>query len=344
METLSIILDWIIKPAVGALALWIWTISRNRYRDHKFRKEHSVAGKYLAYSEGERAGQPVKDKELLEVNQSITHLNGMARTVDSRRQWNIEAEIVDFGYLSGSYRSAIHTDKSRGTFFLEPEVGVKGEYDGFWAGYDALNRMVKSGKYCWRKLLEPRILPLKDDLRVTQKALAILAVSLGKKYINEADFRGYLGDQHSKFAIGAIIEQEPIAVALAEIMEKPSLESYQASARKAGFNIFLSAYQRVGHLRSIAVKDEYRRQGVGTTLCSNVIEVLRDAGCNAVFTVAWEPGLTQSSMSMFETLGFARIGEVPEFWKVDEVNEDHQCPRCGFPCTCTAIFCLRTQL
>lgn len=344
METLTIVLDWLIKPAVGALALWIWTLARKRYRDRQFRKTHSLAGKYIAYAEGERAGQPVRDKELLQVNQSITSLNGMASTVDSKRQWDLEAEIVDNGCLSGNYRSAIPTDKSRGTFFLEPTLGAKGEYDGIWAGYDSLNRMVKSGKYQWRRLLEPSMSLIEDDPRLKEKLLAILAVSLGKKYINGVEFQGYLGAQKNKFAVSALVNGEAIAVALADTMERDNLEYYELAARKAGFNIFLSSYQRVGHLKSIAVRNEYRRQGVGTLLCLDVIERLKKAGCTAVFTVAWESGSAPASMNMFETIGFSRLGDIKEFWKVDDINQDHQCPKCGFPCTCTAIFCLLKQV
>jgi len=341
-------LEWLLKPVVGlflgVLLTWVVTTIRRRMQDRRFRRIHSLAGRYLAYAEGERDRHNVRDKELLQITQSVGRLSGTARSVDGSRRWSLEGEIVDHGCLSGVYRADVQADKSRGTFFLEPRLGSKGDFDGVWAGYDSVNKRVRCGKYQWYRLLEPTIETLKPDSPHKARALAILSVSLGKKYINEPTFQGYLEGKGSRFALGAILDGEVIGVALAKVMEKDDMDYYDGRARQAGLRTALSPYQRVGHLKSIAVKDGFRRRGVGTALCQEATRLLKQAGCATVFTVAWESGSDQASMSLFSTIGFDTLGEVPEFWRVDNVQEDHQCPKCGFPCTCAALFCLLSRL
>jgi ribosomal protein S18 acetylase RimI-like enzyme len=334
MPILAIAIDWIFKPAVGALALWVWNISKRKYNNYEFRKKYALSGPYMAYATGEREQKPVTEKELLDLHQSVSKVTGTATTLVPKRDWIIKTEILDNGWLSGVYK-AVH-DGSLGTFFLEQEAGRTDRFKGFWSGYDSMVHMVRCGEYEWRKLLQFAVKPIKTDSHLKDKALAILSVNLGKRYVTDAEFQEYLDGKEGR-VFGAFLDDKLIGVALARIWKKDDPTFYEKACGKAGF---LSAHGRMGHLKSAAVTDAYQSKGAGTSLCKAAIQYFREAGCNAVFTVAWESGQPQSSLSMLQGLGFKSFAEVPDFWKVSDPQQDHQCPRCGFPCKCIATFCL----
>ena len=171
-----------------------------------------------------------------------------------------------------------------------------------------------------------------------------MTVNLGKRYIDPESFQQYIESTNGQQAFGAVVEKELIGVVLAQILDADEVQKFESIMRQAGSRVSLSAYGRIGHLRSVAVKDGFRNQGVGSALCVEASSYLKNAGCAAVLTVAWEAGLPHSSVSIFKTLGFDAVVEIKDFWKVDDPQKDHQCPKCGFPCTCTAIFCLQKHL
>jgi ribosomal protein S18 acetylase RimI-like enzyme len=223
---------------------------------------------------------------------------------------------------------------------LEPKLAAKGEYEGIWAGYDSHNRSVNSGNYQWRQLLKTSIRKIPNEAQAKDRALSILSVSLGKRYIDGPTFQGYLEGKNTRFALGAFLNGEVIGVALGKVLEQEDAKYYESQAKKAGIRTALTSYQRVGHLKSVAVHERDQGRGVGTSLCAEAIRHLREVGCTAVFTVGWESGQTHSGIRVFKTLGFEILGAIEEFWQVDDAKDDHQCPKCGFPCKCTAVFCL----
>jgi len=64
----------------------------------------------------------------------------------------------------------------------------------------------------------------------------------------------------------------------------------------------VEGFGELGHLRSVAVDQEFRGGGLGILLVARAAAVARDRGCTQLYAV------TEDAASFFERLGFRPIG------------------------------------
>lgn len=73
-------------------------------------------------------------------------------------------------------------------------------------------------------------------------------------------------------------------------------------------------------------------QGWGKRMSLQAIELLKEAGAQAIATHSWKESPQDSSGKYLRSLGFRSVALHPFYWK----EVDYICTRCGKPCLCTA--------
>jgi len=75
-------------------------------------------------------------------------------------------------------------------------------------------------------------------------------------------------------------------------------------------------YGKVGHIITIAVDPEYRRMGIGERLMREVLNILKELGCQSVYLevrISNEPAI-----NLYKKLGFVIKKRVPKYYKDGE--------------------------
>jgi N-acetylglutamate synthase-like GNAT family acetyltransferase len=330
----------VLASALTGLAIFVANVGWRRWRNARVQKKYPVAGRYVTYYEDEKDGLKFMAKAPVVLVQHGYKIVGVTENLERHREWSIEGEIVGHGLLSGIYYPSSPHDPGRGTFFLEPNLETANEYIGIWAGYDSVNKEVRCGKYYWRKLTVPIITRISSENSERNSAFALLGAGMGNNYIDEAEFDGYLNGASDGIVLGACMDSQLSGVLLAKHLDKEAAEQFGTLAKNARSAVSL-ANLRLGILKSIVVKDEFRAQGIGTALSLRGIQHLKTMGCTAIIAFSWDSGEKSTSAGMLEAVGFHRISSVKECWKEDSIRRAYNCPRCGNPCVCDAILFLK---
>lgn len=91
--------------------------------------------------------------------------------------------------------------------------------------------------------------------------------------------------------------------------------------------------ERVGYFKSLFIADSAQKQGLGKRLSEKSLNVLKEAGAEAVVCHSWIESPENSSRRYLESMGFSQVGEHPKFWEMI----DYLCTRCAPQrCQCTA--------
>lgn len=145
-----------------------------------------------------------------------------------------------------------------------------------------------------------------DDI---ESAVDILKQCLGSSYVTEESIR-------EDIVLVAKEGDRVVGVAVGHPMGEDDI--YPVSLPKS-----------TGIIKSLAVLPEYRKRGVGTSL-GRMME--KELGCDAFFAIAWDSPEDNALATCYN-----EVKRVPLFWHDDE----HDCPLCGVPCNCTAVFLLK---
>ncbi len=178
-----------------------------------------------------------------------------------------------------------------------------------------------------------------DDLLLKQ-ASTIYDISLGQGYISPEDLMRYVSNPDSFILLGAVINQTLIGVMLAYPLDQETSRKYTYTFQEHNLPIPLSDF-KIGLIKSVSVRPEYRHRGIGTQLTIESMVRLKSMPCDFFLAVSWVSNKPDSSQKMFEKLGFKNILSINDYWTQESIKEGYLCPNCGNPCHCTAIFYFR---
>ncbi|MBN2026128.1 MAG: GNAT family N-acetyltransferase [Actinobacteria bacterium] len=331
----------IVVASITATIIFTVKSSRNAYRRSRIHKKYPVGGDYISYYEDEMHGQISIVKAPLHLEQRGEKIKGRSKSIGppdkgGDREYIFEGDILETGYISGVYHNASISDPEIGTFFMEPDPTMKNVYNGIWAGYDSINRKVVSGTYLWRKETKIDIgLISPDDDKDISFALATLGSSLGERYIEPSLLKKFVESRDGSIAIQASVQGEFAGVLLARVLSPPEVLAYHDLIREAGSSQQLCMH-KVGLINSCAIRNNYRRQGIGTALTTEAIKRLSGLGCTAIMVISWGSDDSDSIRGILEAMNFKKIANIEKYWREDSIKRDYSCPKCGNPCNCTA--------
>ena len=90
----------------------------------------------------------------------------------------------------------------------------------------------------------------------------------------------------------------------------------------------------MSYFKSLFVSGDYQQQGLGKTLSTKSIELLKQMGAEAILCHSWLESPGNSSQKYLQRMGFTDVTTHEKFW----YPVDYHCTRCGpAKCVCTAI-------
>ncbi|MBK26760.1 MAG: GNAT family N-acetyltransferase [Halobacteriovorax sp.] len=90
----------------------------------------------------------------------------------------------------------------------------------------------------------------------------------------------------------------------------------------------------VAYFKSLFVSSDFQKMGIGKTLSSMSIEVLKKLGAKAILCHSWAESPGNSSRIYLERMGFEAVEEHKNFW----LEVPYECVRCKpRACTCTGV-------
>ncbi|MCD6367319.1 MAG: GNAT family N-acetyltransferase [Bacteroidales bacterium] len=166
--------------------------------------------------------------------------------------------------------------------------------------------------------------------------LLIIADELfGRGYLNKNELQSYIEDI-TKTSIVAKINDKIIGF---QLMQTSNLDGIMSLVLKEQqwFKEQFSNYSSIGVLKTLAVKDEFKNQGIGTLLTTESIKILRKKS-NCILSICWNKNDDTAVSNILGKCGMKQIRKISEFWKEDSLKRNYTCKICGAPpCTCNAI-------
>ena len=166
--------------------------------------------------------------------------------------------------------------------------------------------------------------------------LLIIADELfGRGYLTKAELQNYV-DGNTKTGIVTKTRNEIIGFQLVQTTNLSGIKSLALNEQQ-WFQEQFSGYSSIGVLKTLAVKDDFRNQGIGTLLTTESIKILRKTS-DCILSICWDKKDDASISTILKNCGMRQIREINEFWKEDSLKRNYSCKICGKPpCRCNAI-------
>ncbi len=297
-------------------------------------KKFNLCGDYITLYEDVEDGKTVVRKAPATLVHRGKRLSGT--TAFSKNQsWVIKGTVYKKKRIAGVYYAKDVLDEGFGTFFLE--IKSNSALEGFWSGYDNVNHTVTSGRYLFkRKFTDYSVTSLQK--RDIPDICEIADKQLGDNYITESLLGEVLNETADMHCICAIDKttSRVIAFCLYSFLDS------QAAQGIAGRDILELRYaEKIGYLKTIAVREEYAGYGIGSKLVSHCLQIMNQQKTDLVISTAWKHAGITNIGNILEHYGFANRREITDYWYEDSVKEGFRCPQCGNPCHCTCVIYIK---
>lgn len=368
-EVLNIALENIIIGAVAAGIVGLASYTRTEIKNKVIEKRFPVEGEYISTFEDEKDGQKISRKAPVELNQSGNEITGTTYLPDAKtKEWNIEGNIHrDHQYINGIYHASNPRDEGVGNFFLY--LNSDGSMEGLWSGYDDVNDKINSGRYIFRPITDEFTI---NELRESDipSVVNILEEQIGRDYISVELFKKSIEPDSNLFTLTATREpnsmwlNNPIINNILPNIHKFNQTSHTqietqntnivgfcigAAFDKTEFTNYLNIPEddlppafnvssKIGVIRTVAVKDKFTQQGIGTKMVEECINRCVDEGATVLCSVGWKDGDQVNIGGIMEHFGFSREKKFDNYWHDESINREYHCTNCGEPpCTCSAV-------
>lgn len=287
-----------------------------------------VAGTYITKFEDEEAGNHYVATAPAVLEQRGHRITGSTTMGD--REWVLQGDLSQSGYIHGIYFAKDPVDKGLGNFFLR--IANDRQMVGLWSGYDSANDSIASGKYSFfpvRESVATRPGEITDLLPV----LRIADDQLGEGYVSEQHFLK-TDESDRSFLFVAELDGRVAGFAVGLVRRPDEVRTMM----KVPLPRHLSLADQIGVIKTVAVAPAHHGRGIGTRLAEATVEEFRRRGVRALCSVAWKRGDRVNIRGVLERQGFAPFAEVQDFWRDESVQEGFACPECGAPpCGCAAV-------
>lgn len=307
---------------VSGFSWWL-----TRLNDWRLQRRFPLAGTYLTRFEDEEGGNSFMATAPAVLTQRGRRITGTTQLGD--REWVLEGQLSDSGYIHGIYSARDPIDRGVGNFFLR--VGNDRTMDGLWSGFDSVNGKVTSGRYLFRPELRSVVVrpAHREDLL---EILRLADAQLGTGYVDEGS--EHFLEEPGAFGFVAVHRGQVIGFALCAVCTPDEA----ISAMRVRVPLHIRAAEQVGVLKTAAVDERYLGQGVGSMLVTACLDRFQADGVRAVYAVAWKSGDRINIGGVLRRHGFVPAGEVENYWKDASMEAGFSCPVCGQPpCTCSAV-------
>lgn len=340
-------------------------VAYNKYLE----RQYPIAGEYVTTWEQEVDGEVVTGSAAATLTQRGKEIEGTSEMPNSDLEWKFEGRVSETGYLNGIYYSTNPHSTSIGNFFFH--INHDGELEGLWSGYQERHGSLNSGRY--------RFIPVLDAYSIypVQKSHVPAAVDIAEQQLDrdgdtgelltraldDNEYFGHIAQIDAGFETetslaanltdsllgqssninktgpGDPVPSEVIGFGLGAVLDQDAFRS-SLNVPATELSKALRHADRVGVVRTVAIKDGFEKRGIGTELVERCIETCADRGATALFAIGWESDDGVAIDGILEYFDFREVTRIEGYW----AEEHSDCENCGTsPCQCTAVLYARYQ-
>ena len=342
----------------------------NKYLEYKF----PISGEYITTFEDEKEGETVVATAPATLEQKGRKIEGTTIMPGDDREWKLEGEIAEGGYMNGVYYAIDPHDQGIGNFFLY--VNYDRHMEGLWSGYDEVNEKINSGRYTFTPVLDSY-----DTRRLTAERIPatvdIADNRLGRDYLSADSLETSLKEDSPYFTRLAVMEsrfskessiadklahrflnrgepivrgkmvptetntEEVIGFCLGALFDQDQLNEY-LNIDQDDFPPGLTHANSIGVVRTVAVREGFENRGVGTALIKECINEVLEGNAEALCAVGWEQNGDINIGGLIQHFNFEAVGRYENYWREDSKEHGYHCNNCGEPpCECPATLFVR---
>jgi len=167
------------------------------------------------------------------------------------------------------------------------------------------------------------------------EVLIIADKLFGYNYLTKPELQNYIND-NDKIGIVSKNDRKITGFQLMQIGKPENIIATMLCEQK-WFRKQFSKYKLIGVLKTLAVKEEYHNQGIGTLLTKKSLEILRKK-TDLIISVCWDNNGDNSISKILKKFNMKLIRQINEYWKDDSIKKNYSCKICGAPpCRCNAL-------
>lgn len=170
-----------------------------------------------------------------------------------------------------------------------------------------------------------------------KNVLEIANIELGKDYFNYTTLINVINNP-SKYICKVALSNtsEVYGFAFGVVINNNELKDY-LKLDNSKLPTYVLHSKRIGVIKTVAVNQDYKQQGIGSTIVKECYNQLIDMNIEVATSVAWKKGATINIDRVLTKMGFIKHLEVKQYWLEESQKSEFECPYCGFPCTCNAV-------
>ena len=303
-----------------------------RLADADYGKHYrSLTGEFMTVYEDYDDGAVVLRSAPATLKQSFSKITGTT-TFGGERTWALKGKLFDKTRIAGIYTAIDRYDNGIGTFFLE--IKSANRMEGYWAGYDSVNKQLTYGSYTFTRIFTEYAV---DDIGQTDyPAVCSLAdKQLGSGYVSFETLQQIHDSDTTDHCLVARhnVSGEVIAFCIYRTITPDHAEEI-CRRQKTTFAAF---GDKIGYLATIAVNEKYRGNGIASCLIGEVHRHFQQEGVTYVISTAWKHAGKINIGNVLARSGYRAVLEIPDYWYEDSVKKGFSCPQCGNPCHCACV-------
>jgi len=322
-----LLVSHVITGTIGALVLWSGESARRVLRNRAFNRKYPIAGSYIAHTEDLKEGVTVVFSSVVTLRQHGKRIEGVDRLKDGARSWKLEASIVGSGHDSGFYAAEAMGDEGVGVFYLRT---VDGDLEGFWSGYDHVNKSATSGRYIYRRLREIEIVLIENSHKTG--ILSVASAQFGPGYVSETD----LENGPNKSILVALLNQKVSRFVIGEVANLVSL--YKIDANLVAKDVLRAGTEGKLGIKTIAVAGDAQGHGIGERLFAAMERILQRRGAEIVAVPAWKTSRGINLGGILDNNGYEPFLELPRYWKDGGDRSEFKCGERQSDCVCDLVW------
>ena len=169
-------------------------------------------------------------------------------------------------------------------------------------------------------------------------ALDVSRIELGSDYLSEKDFLETINSV-SAFCKVITYNRQFAGFAICQIFGPMDIDRMLHIPDSIEKEKLLSK-ERIGLIDSTAINKDLQGLGLGTVLLEACLKEFRERNVNIICSMGWKSvDGTINVDGILKKMGMSPSIEIPGYWNqmVDSPG-GHDCPVCGRPCKCSAVF------
>lgn len=177
---------------------------------------------------------------------------------------------------------------------------------------------------------------LPDDVKAIVK---LSDINFGKAYLSTENINLFV--EHTETAVYVAENKKAlIGFGIFHLIMQWEIINYLGNSLGNKFVNF-NPQDRIFLIKSLAIKPEYRRKGIGKNLVRKAMK--EKFSGDQLLSIVWESKENTAMEKLCKSLGMKFWYKAENFWLMDSSEKNYNCPVCGNPCMCNALIYKKTN-